>query len=110
VKKLALVAAGGVLGSLLRYLVGEVLPNYPIAILIVNLMGVAVAGWVAYRITWGENWRIFLIPGLAGGMTTFSSVALLHAQHSSLLAIGYFYGMIVASILILFLIRPKVKR
>lgn len=109
-KKLALVAAGGIAGSLLRYLATESLPSYPFAILIANLFGVAIAGIVALRLHPTESSRLFWIPGFAGGMTTFSSVAVIHGQRSDLLAIGYFYGTVLVSIGILFVINRGVAR
>ena len=49
-KALALVAIGGIAGSLTRYLITESLPNYPIAILLANLIGVSIAGIFALRL------------------------------------------------------------
>jgi uncharacterized membrane protein len=42
-------------------------------------------------------------------MTTFSSVAVIHGQRNDLLAIAYFYAMVIISLLILWLINPKQK-
>lgn len=109
-RKLALVSAGGIAGSLLRYLATETLPNYPSAIFITNLVGVAIAGIVALRLHPTEPSKLFWIPGVAGGMTTFSSVAVIHGQRSDLLAIGYFYGSVLASLTILFVINRGVAK
>lgn len=109
-KKLALVAAGGIAGSLLRFLATESFPSYPLAIFIANLFGVAIAGLVALRLHPTESTKLFWIPGFAGGMTTFSSVAVIHGERSDLLAIGYFYGTVLASIAILFTINRGVAR
>ena len=109
-KKLALVAAGGIAGSLLRYLATESLPSYPLAIFIANLFGVAIAGIVALRLHPTESSKLFWIPGFAGGMTTFSSVAVIHGQRSDLLAIGYFYGTVLASAGILFMVNRGAAR
>ena len=46
-KKVAIVALGGTLGSLARYLFTESISRYSLAIFIVNLIGVAIAGLVA---------------------------------------------------------------
>jgi len=110
VKNLYLVAAGGIAGSLSRYLISETLPTYPIAIFIANLMGVFIAGLVALRLKPTELSKIFWIPGFAGGMTTFSSVAVIHAERSDLLSIAYFFGTVAASLLILYVLAPKVAR
>lgn len=106
-KKLLAVAIGGTLGSLLRYL--TVSKGDEIALFAVNLAGVLVAGVIAFRFTTSELMRIALIPGFAGGLTTFSTVAVVHAQQNSIAAVLYFYTMILISLLVLFLVKPKVK-
>lgn len=109
-RKLALVSAGGIAGSLLRYLATETLSNYPLAIFISNLLGVAIAGFVALRLHPTESSKLFWIPGFAGGMTTFSSVAVIHGLRSDLVAIGYFYGTVLASLAILFALNRGVAK
>ena len=108
-KKLFAVALGGAIGSLVRYLIAETVPNYPVAIFIANLVGVAVAGLISFRLLTSELSKIFWIPGFAGGLTTFSSVALILAETDALKAITYFYGTVAASIALLYLIKPKVR-
>ena len=108
-KKLLFVAFGGAAGSLLRYVITESVSNYPIAIFISNVIGVGIAGLIAFRLSIADLSKLFWIPGFAGGLTTFSSVALIHADKSTLSAIAYFYGTVVASIALLFLIKPKVE-
>ena len=106
-KKLLVISAGGIAGSLLRYVFNESISSYPISIFLVNLIGVAVAGIVALRLKPTEVSRLFWIPGFSGSLTTFSSVALIHAERGDLLAIAYFYLMVIISLLILWLINPK---
>ena len=106
-KKLAIIAAGGVVGSLIRYLYID--RSDEIGIFTINLIGVAVAGLFAYRLKPSELSRAFWIPGFAGAMTTFSSVAVIHGQRNDLMAVGYFYAMVAASLLILVLIAPRQK-
>jgi len=110
VKKLLIVAAGGIAGSLSRYLISESLLSYPISIFIANLFGVAIAGFIAFCLKPTELSKLFWIPGFAGGMTTFSSVAVIHAERSDILAIAYFFGTVAASLLILYALAPKVVR
>lgn len=109
-KKLLVVGIGGALGSLTRYVLSESITRYPSAIFISNLLGVAIAGLIAYRLKTSELMRLALIPGFAGGLTTFSSVAVIHTEHNSMKSIGYFFATIITSLLILFVIRPAVKR
>ena len=89
--KLALVFIGGGIGSVLRYsaglLIGRLTPvgaesphwlsMYPVATLLVNLIGCGLIG-----LAWGlmgdpeegnEAMRVALIVGVLGGFTTFSS-------------------------------------
>jgi len=105
VKKLLVIAAGGVAGSLIRYLL--VSKNDEIGIFLINILGVTVAGLFALRLKPTELNRLFWIPGFAGAMTTFSSVAVIHGQRNDVLAIVYFYAMVIVSLLILWLISPK---
>ena len=107
-KKLLVIAAGGILGSLLRYLL--VPSSDEIAIFLINLLGVAVAGLFALRLNPSELSRLFWIPGFAGAMTTFSSVAVIHGERNDLLAISYFYLMALASLAILWTINPRSVR
>lgn len=106
-KKLLAVAVGGALGSLVRYL--TVAKGDEIALFAVNIAGVLVAGFVAFRRNTSELMRIVLIPGFAGGLTTFSTVAVVHAEQSSARAVLYFYTMILVSLITLYLIKPRTK-
>lgn len=81
-----LVAIGGAIGSLLRYLIGKVLPTkipflgqFPISTLSVNLFGSLIIGLVGYFVMQkiiNEEFRVFFIVGILGGFTTFSSFGL----------------------------------
>ena len=106
-KRLLAVGLGGALGSLLRYL--TVSKGDEIGLFLVNVFGVAVAGFIAFRLSTSELVRLTLIPGFAAGLTTFSSVAVIHARDSSLRSITYFFGSVLVSLMILFAIRPKAK-
>ncbi len=101
------VGLGGAFGSLLRYL--TVSKGDEIALVLVNISGVAIAGFVALRLSTSELIRLALIPGFAAGLTTFSSVAVIHAEGNSLRSIAYFFGSVLVSLMILFAIKPKVK-
>lgn len=107
-KKLLAVAIGGAAGSLVRYLLSN--RGDEITLFLVNLAGVCVAGLIAYRWKTSEIMRIALIPGFAGGLTTFSSVAVIHAESNSLKAIAYFYLMAAVSIAVLYVVKPRVAR
>ena len=80
------VAAGGALGSVLRYvavsqigrLTGAALPYY--GTLAVNVAGSAVLGMLiaAFAFVWSPSpeWRAFMVVGVLGGFTTFSAFSL----------------------------------
>jgi fluoride exporter len=75
-----LVAAGGAVGSVLRFgatlmAVRHLGVAFPWGTLAVNVIGSIAIGMVASRGVDGP-WRLFLIPGLLGGFTTFSAFSL----------------------------------
>jgi CrcB protein len=73
-----IVAAGGTLGSLARYVLTFVTADSAAATLNANLIGVALAGYllVLMERRGNQNLRWFLLPGFCGGMTTFSAITL----------------------------------
>jgi CrcB protein len=80
-----LVGAGGFLGSVCRYLLGgwvhRTWPfvSFPIGTLAINAAGCFLIGWLAGlaegRLFLGPETRLFLLIGVLGGFTTFSSFA-----------------------------------
>lgn len=80
-RAVALVAFGGALGCVLRYVAAVWLarPDFPLATLLVNLVGsfaigVVMFGPIAHGV-WGDDARLLLVTGLLGGFTTMSSFA-----------------------------------
>lgn len=91
-----LIALGGALGSLTRYWISEALtlalgPQFPWGTLLVNVTGSLVigvaAGWSGEhgRLMESTYVRNFVMIGLCGGYTTFSSFSL---QTLSMLQVG----------------------
>ena len=79
------VALGGALGASGRHLLGMATlktlgPDYPYGTMAANLIGGfqmgLLAGWLALKVSGGENLRLFLGVGLLGGFTTFSAFSL----------------------------------
>lgn len=81
------IAAGGALGSVARHGVNVLvhgrwpLLRFPLATLIVNVLGCLVIGVLAGlvmsdRLTLRFYWREFLFVGILGGFTTFSTFGL----------------------------------
>jgi CrcB protein len=81
--ELVLVAAGGAIGSLVRYLASgfvqrlDLWGSFPAGTLSVNLVGCAVLGLLGglsdSRFLFGPNARLFVFIGILGGFTTFST-------------------------------------
>jgi len=75
------VAIGGAFGSVLRYLVGLVVQArgwlaFPWATLIVNIVGsflIMLIVTIGATATLSTNVRLFLVTGIMGGLTTYSS-------------------------------------
>jgi fluoride exporter len=80
-KSVLAIAVGGSLGSLLRWWLGShfnsAFPPIPPGTLIANLVGAYVIGLaVAFFATFSAlapEWRLFVITGFCGGLTTFST-------------------------------------
>ncbi len=81
-KQLLFIGIGGGIGSILRYWIQLAISRhttmvFPAATFIVNITGCFLIG-LFYALASRENmlnleWRLFLITGLCGGYTTFSS-------------------------------------
>lgn len=81
------VALGGALGSVFRYMLSNVVARFageamPWGTVLVNALGSFVIGWFAVattsggRVTATPEFRTFVMVGLCGGFTTFSSFSL----------------------------------
>jgi len=108
------IAAGGALGSIARHGVNVLvhgrwpLLRFPLATLIVNVLGCLVIGVLAGlvmsdRITLRFYWREFLFVGILGGFTTFSTFGLdtltLARAHSMSAAMWNVAGQVVLGLL-----------
>lgn len=80
------VALGGALGSMARYALGSataaISMSVPWGTIIINILGSFVIGWFATlsshdgRLAISEEARVFVMVGICGGFTTFSSFSL----------------------------------
>ena len=80
-----LVFIGGGLGSTLRYCVNVICPillgpAFPYHTFIINITGSTVmgliAGYFAFKGDASASWKLFLMTGILGGYTTFSTFSL----------------------------------
>jgi len=83
--KILLIAAGGGIGSVLRYYLQHVVQGivgatFPLGTILVNVIGCACLGVLAAAfagpIAWREEYRLGLTVGVLGGFTTFSTFSL----------------------------------
>ncbi|MCL6708403.1 fluoride efflux transporter CrcB [Pseudomonas sp. R2.Fl] len=106
-----LVAAGGAVGSVCRYLVGLVTlrafgPAFPWGTIAVNIAGSLAIGLlvelVARRFNASTELRLLLVTGFLGGFTTFSAFSLdfiaLYERGAVLAAMLYLAASVVLSI------------
>jgi fluoride exporter len=82
--KLMLVATGGMLGSVARYVTAKSIDEklstgFPYGTLAVNIIGSFILGflyaWVSRKTIDNENIRLLIGTGFCGGFTTFSAFA-----------------------------------
>jgi CrcB protein len=112
---IAMVALGGALGSMVRYLVAGAVqpawwPGFPFGIFVVNITGGFVMGAItalaALKLNLSPEMRAFLTTGVLGGYTTFSTFsldsALLLERGAYAQAAAYVVGSALLSILALF--------
>jgi CrcB protein len=110
-----LVALGGALGSVCRYLVGQWSlrlfgPAFPWGTLIVNVSGSfaigLIAELIARRLDASPEMRLLLITGFLGGFTTFSAFSLdvisLVERSATVVGITYVVASVVVSLAAVF--------
>jgi CrcB protein len=109
-----LVFIGGGIGSLFRYLLsrwvnGTVISSFPYGTFIVNITGCFLIGFFLFYFTEGRfgtsslTWRLFLVTGICGGYTTFSSFSseniLLITNHQVFTFLAYTFGSLTLGLL-----------
>jgi CrcB protein len=114
-KPVVLVALGGGLGSVARYLLSDwVLHHtlawrFPAGTFVVNIMGCLAVGILGGLVVkhdfFAADTRVFLFSGIAGGFTTFSAFGLetfyLLRREEVFIAAGYAVASIVLGLLVL---------
>lgn len=110
-RDIALVAAGGAAGSVLRYYVGKamgvradaVIPWHTFAVNATGAFAIGLLVVVAARSGWPGWWRPLLAVGVLGGYTTFSTFSLevveLMMRGNTGSAAAYGFGSLAAGVL-----------
>ena len=109
-RHLAYVSLGGVVGSLSRWAIAEIINSGLIATFIVNVSGVALAGIFLYRLHLSTEQRLFLVTGFCGGFTTFSAIDVGALDVSIATAGFYVSGTLLTSLALLRIIRRPVSQ
>jgi len=115
IKIVAVVALGGAVGAVCRFLmmsgVGHIWKHhFPLSTFLVNVLGCFIIGALTEIMMQHEGftllWRSFLIVGILGGFTTFSSFSLdaglLIEKGQWLMASSYIVGSVLLSLLAFF--------
>ena len=111
VRSVWLVSLGGVLGTLLRVLIGELITDSRSATLIANLSGIALASFLVVLMERRGNidLRHFLLPGFCAGLTTFSAMAV-YTLESSNGATMYIATTVIASLAVIAIVIPIARK
>lgn len=72
---LPLIALGGAVGSILRYLMVSAI-GAPLGTAAVNVLGSFIIGVLFVVLGGRDSWQVLLMTGLMGGFTTFSAFSL----------------------------------
>ena len=113
-KSILAIAIGAALGALLRWQLGtrlnSLFPNIPPGTLAANLLGAYIIGLgIAFFATFAAiapEWRLLIITGFCGGLTTFSTfsaeITLLLQQGRVSLALGAVAAHVIGSVAMTF--------
>jgi len=98
---LPLIALGGALGSVLRFLAVAAI-GAPLGTAVVNVLGSFLIGALFVILDARTGWQLFLMTGVMGGFTTFSAFSLdtlkLIQQGQVLQAAAYVLGSVALSL------------
>ena len=102
------VGLGGLLGAVARYwlnafIASKASASFPLGTMLVNISGSLLIGLIMglfWKQGWSEGSRLFLVVGVLGGYTTFSSFSLDAMNLISEKSYGYFALYVLGSVLL----------
>ncbi|MEN9679481.1 MAG: hypothetical protein RLZ57_610 [Actinomycetota bacterium] len=103
------VAIGSVVGSLVRYSLGLLLPSNKPGNLAANIIGVALASFflVLMERRGITKYRLLLLPGFCAGLTTFSGVTY---QVLEPIDFGYLFETLIFSFITIAIVLPLSRK
>jgi CrcB protein len=103
------VAIGSVVGSLVRYTLGVLLPSNKPGNLAANIIGVALASFflVLMERRGITKYRLLLLPGFCAGLTTFSGVTY---QALKPIDFGYLFETLIFSFITIAIVLPLSRK
>ncbi|MEY4443925.1 MAG: hypothetical protein RL301_4 [Actinomycetota bacterium] len=103
------VAIGSVVGSLVRYSLGVLLPSNKPGNLAANIIGVALASFflVLMERRGITKYRLLLLPGFCAGLTTFSGVTY---QALKPIDFGYLFETLIFSFITIAIVLPLSRK
>ena len=78
IRNVLLVALGGAVGSVIRYLLSNINTSFPWGTFVVNILGSLLIGLLVGLVSKGvlsPEMKLLLVTGFCGGFTTFSTFA-----------------------------------
>ncbi|UNK70537.1 CrcB family protein [Microbacterium sp. H1-D42] len=96
-RRVALAAAGGMIGTAARLGLGMLIPDAALGVLVANVVGSLLLGMLVARLP-AADLRIFVGTGILGGFTTYSAFTVDAVglwSDAPLIAAGYVVGSIV---------------
>ena len=95
IRNLLLVALGGAVGSVLRYLISSINTSFPWGTFTVNVLGSLLIGLLVGFVSKGllsPEMKLLLVTGFCGGFTTFSTFAFGMMKAGDVLLMALYVG------------------
>ncbi len=114
-----LVSIGAVFGASLRYLLSELITHKIYGVLVANMLGSFIAGTVfiilTEKIQLSDNYRLILLVGFCGSLTTLSTISLdsinlfTNLNHNYITAVINLTGNVVLSVMMIIIAMHLIR-